>query len=284
MTTILRSSYVQIGDLVLASAEDSGVEWHVERLDGWGSPASTVQSVQRPRAHGGWSGEAWLRPRAVSVGGVVVCRDPLQLSLAVDRLLAAVDLDATALTVVEDGRARWCLVRRSDEVQLSELGPTAWRWAFQVVADDPRKYGAQQSRSTALPSTVGGLTAPITAPITSDAVTASGIVSIVNEGNVEAPLTIRFAAGPSGLLGPSVTHVQSGRTWAAAGAQLVAGEFWELQQPSLQVLAMGQSSRAGYVSSRGRFELRPGPNDFVFGADMYVPDAQMTVTASSAWK
>ena len=278
--TLSIASYAQLDSLVMRGGDDDG--WIVlEGVTGWGSPASTLSPQQKPSSHGAWAGGSWLAPRNLALSGVLGVDDPARLSYLEDSLHDAVSLDPVLLTVVEEGRARWCMVRRTDEVLTQRLSRTETRWSAQVVALDPRKYGAQQSVSTALPSSSGGLVFPVAFPVTFDSVTVSGQVTIDNDGNIEAPLTVRFD-GP--LIGPKIVHVQTQRAWAAAGAVIGAGEFWTVQLPSLEARAQGQASRSGYVTERGRLELLPGPNDFVFSADAYDPASLMTVTASSAWK
>lgn len=281
MAVALGASSATINGLGLHQIDDYGVEWVLDDLSGWGSPASTLAPVQRSRSHGSWSGEAWLRPRTVALTGHMQCNDPVALSLAADRLMDAVALTSVPLQVSEAGRVRTMMVRRSDEVLLQAVSDTAWQWSVQVTADDPRKYGQSVTVSTALPSTSGGLTFPLTLPFTIGATTVDGSVSIVNDGNIASPLTVRFD-GP--VVGPKVVHVQTQRAWAATGATLGAGEFWTVDMDRRTVLAQGQSSRAGYVTERGWLELLPGANDFVFSADTYSGSALMTVTAASAWK
>lgn len=281
MPTALGASSATLNGLNLHQTEDNGVEWVLDDIAGWGSPASTYTAQQRPRSHGAWSGEAWLRPRTLALSGHVYSPSPAALSDAVDRLNDAVSLDPVLLQVSEAGRVRSMLVRRSDDVLVHAVSDTAWAWSIQVTADDPRKYGTQVSVSTALPSASGGLTFPVTFPVTFTGVTVTGLVSIVNQGNLSAPVVVRFD-GP--VVGPKVVHVQTQKAWAAAGAVLGAGEFWTVDMASRQVMAQGQSSRSGYVTERGWFELLPGPNDFAFSADTYNAGALMTVTAASAWK
>lgn len=286
MPTILGPSYAILGEggsaLNLLNAEDSGVEWLLEDIQGWGSPASTITSTQRPAGHGSWSGPAYLGPRSIGVTGRVRSANPVLLSDALDRLMSAVSLDTTKLTVVEGGRSRFCWVRRAPtEVSFTATSAEAAQWSFQLVADDPRKYGPALTVSTALPSSSGGVTWPVTWPMVWTGVTATGAVSILNSGNVSSPLTVRFD-GP--VTGPKVVHSQTGLVWAAAGAVIGAGEFWTVDMARRQVLAQGQVSRSGFVTSRGWMEALPGQNDYQFAADVFDAGSLMTVTASPAWK
>lgn len=275
------ASGVILGGLDLSTTDTSGVERKVKDIKGWGSPATTLDPQQKPRGHGAWSGESYLRPRVMIISGSLKGADPLAVSLALDDLNAACGLEPTLMQVSESGRVRSCMVRQQDEILVKKLNAYHAEWSMQVVADDPRKYGSALSLATALPSSSGGLTLPMVLPYIFASTTVSGVVSLTNEGNISSPLTVRFD-GP--VTGPKIIHVQTQKTWAAGGAVLGAGEFWTVSMDSRQVLAQGQASRSGFVTERGWMELLPGPNDFAFSADSYNAASQMTVTAASAWK
>jgi hypothetical protein len=154
----------------------------------------------------------------------------------------------------------------------------------QVTALDPRKYGAMVTTGnvTGLPSTTGGTGWPVTFPLTFTGVTLSGQLSIPNNGNTTAPVVIRID-GP--VTGPVVTHISSGASVVFSSSLVMqAGEFLLIDMERRSVLANGQASRAGYVTSRGWFGADPGPNQYGFNAQTYNPTALMTVqTYSEAW-
>lgn len=286
MPTLLGQSYAYLGEpgsaLNLLMAEDSGVEWLLDDIQGWGSPASTLESVSRPGANGTWSGEAYLGPRSLGFTGRVRCPSPSLLSDALDRLNDAVSLDTTRVTVAEAGRERYCYARRAPtDVAMQKVSDESWLWSFQMVADDPRKYGGAVSLSTSLASSSGGFTFPLTMPLSINATSVSGIVTIFNEGNISSPLMVRF----DGLtVGPKIVHTQTGKIWSAVGSTIDTGEFWTVDMDKRQVLAQGQSSRSGSVTERNWLELLPGQNDYQFAADTYNAASLMTVSAASAWK
>jgi hypothetical protein len=93
----------------------------------------------------------------------------------------------------------------------------------QVVADDPRKYGDTVTMSTALPSSSGGMTFPVTFRRSCSAGhVVSGLVRIDNPGNIAAPLMVRFDGD---VTGPRVYHQQTGKLWAMAGFNIPAGQW-----------------------------------------------------------
>lgn len=279
--TFLHSSRASLGSLDFGAIEASGVAWVLNDIQGWGSPGSTLQANQKPRSNGAWAGPSYLPARTLSLSGTVDAPSTLLLSDAIDRLIAACSLTDTTLTVIEGGRARSCAVRRQGEVLYAPLqgSDRAANWSIQVVALDPRKYGAMVSQTVALPSVSGGLTFPASFPTAFSGVTNSGVASIVNQGNTAAPVIIRID-GP--VVAPTVTHTANGvsQVWASS-LTLAAGEFLLIDMDKRSVLANGQSSRAGFVTSRGWFSAQPGANQYGFNAQTYTSSARMTVTVPS---
>lgn len=283
--TYLGSSRASLGPLDFGVLEAGGVGWTLTDIQGWGSPASTIQVTQRPRANGGWAGPAYLPARTISLTGFVDAPSTLLAADAIDRLSAACSLTDTTLTVIEGGRARTCTVRRQGEVLVSWLpgSDRAANWSIQLVALDPRKYGPTLTKAVSLPTVSGGATFPATFPLAFTGVTNSGVVSVTNPGNIKAPVTIRID-GP--VVAPTITHFAGGvsQVWSTS-LTLAQGEFLLIDMERKSVLANGQSSRAGYVSTpNGWFGADPGSNQFAFNAQTYNSSARMTVTVpSGAW-
>ncbi len=282
MVTVTSSSYAILGSLTLASVDDSGTEWILESVSGWGSPSGTLQSVQKTRQSGSWAGSSFMQARPVELAGHTVAVDADAASLAVDQLISAASLDSTRLTVVESGRSRWTNVRRDGEVLIEWISTVAFSWSVQFVALDPRKFADSVSGQTSLPSTTGGLTVPFTLPTPVNAVTVSGQVNLSNPGNDYGPVVVRID-GP--CVGPVITHVGSGLSLTfASSLTLGAGEFLTVDMERREVLANGQSSRNGFVTSRGWSQFEPGNNTWAFTAASYDAGSLLTVTATPSWK
>lgn len=280
MVTFAPSSSLTIGPQILSGVDEFGVQWITETVDGWeGSPASTLSVKQKPRGAGGWAGLAYLGSRSIAAAGRVFAPDSASLSAAVDRLNAAVATFDSELTVAESGRARWCEVRRAGDVITSTTDLSA-RWSIQVVAPDPRKFSATLAASTGLPSTTGGLTVPFTVPFSINATTVAGQVNLTNPGNTSGPVLLRID-GP--VVGPVVTHVGSGLSLVFASSLVLnAGEWLDVDLEARQVLANGQASRNGYVTSRGWSSFTPGLNTWAFTAVSFSAGALLTVHATPA--
>lgn len=276
-------SPIAVGNLVLNSVDADGNRWIVQRFDGWGSPASTVEFTQRARGHGSTSSEAFYRDRVMVIEGLILTEAPALLSAAIDRLSESVTLEPFVLAVSETGRIRHVMAQRQGEVIPTRLNNRQAKFSIQIVAKDMRKFGDLISASTTLPSSSGGLTWPITFPITFTGVSNTGIVQVNNTGNTQAPVWLRVD-GPVPAGGWTVTHVGKKQSLTfATSLALSAGEFVTVDMDRREVLAQGQSARSGYVTSRGWFSLDPGVNEIAFSAANYSSTALLTVSTKPAW-
>jgi len=281
--SVAYGSSVAVGDLVMNVPGADGVMFVLSQFDGWGSPGSSVQVTQRARGAGGTASEPFLKPRTMTMAGSITTTDPAALSDAVDRLIAAFTLDQFPLLVNESGRIRSVMAQRQDEVIVTWLNAYEAEFSAQVVATDPLKYGDLVTATTLLPTSTGGLVRPSTWPRTWTGVSNSGAITITNDGNTDAPVWLRID-GPIPAGGWTVTHVGKKQTLSfATSLALGAGEFVTVDMGRREVLAQGQSTRNGYVSSRGWFTLDPGDNTIAFSAANYSPTAQLTVTTKPAW-
>jgi len=280
---VLDPLWIAVGDLVLGSVDLAGVRFTVDKFDGWGSPASSVAFTQRGRGHGATASEGFLRPRVLTIEGLIMVPTAGGLSYAVDALSLAVALDDFQLLVSEQGRIRNATAQRQDDVQFTYISDLVARYSIQIVAKDPRKYGDLVSASTRLPFSEGGLTFPVTFPVTFTGTSGTGVLRINNPGNTQAPVWLRID-GPIPAGGWTVTHVGKKQSLTfATSLALAAGEFVTVDMDRREVLAQGQAPRSGYVTSRGWFSLDPGDNDIAFSAQNYSATASMTVTTKPAW-
>lgn len=269
-------------DQPLSGLDDFGCRWSTSTLDGWGSPASTLSPVQKTQDHGAWLSPRFLTPRSISIGGLVRGPDRGTVLDALDRLNAAVSLDAATLTVTESAdRPRTATVFRQDEVIQTWITDTLVQWSAQVVAVDPRKYGELETFTVGLPATSGGVTWPVSWPIEWNATATSGSVHIYNPGNIITPIKMRVA-GPCPA--PTIRHEGSGLELVLGSSYSIpAGSFLQIDPAAKTVLEGGSASRNQWITSRGWFGLDPGPNDITFGADVYDPAALLTVTFAPAY-
>lgn len=274
---------VALGDLLLNTVDANGVSWILEEFNWDDSPASSAAVTQRARGHGGTSSEGFFTSMVYTLAGTIVAPTSELGVAAKNALTEAVSLAPFQLTVAEGGLILHSMVRRQDQVIVKRINPTDRTFSIQIVAKDPRKYGDLVTESTALPSSTGGLIYPVTYPVTYTGVSNTGVIRVNNPGNTPAPVWLRID-GPIPAGGWTVTHIgkQQSLTFSTALA-LGTGEFVTVDMERREVLAQGQSPRAGYVTSRGWFSLDPGDNDIAFSAQNYSSTALLTVTTKPSW-
>jgi len=279
----LLPSYVSVGGLILTAREASGVVWIMEDILGWGTTKGTLTPTQRARGDGATGTSSFQEMRTMTLSGWVTATNPADLKDALDRLTTAFPLSATKMTVTESGVSRWTTVQRIGAIDPVRHGDSAAQWSVQVVALDPLKYGDAITVSTSLPSITGGRTRPSTWPVTWTGIINSGVLRVVNPGNAPAPVYLTINGSiPAG--GWSVNHLgQKVNLSFSTSLSLAADEFVTVDMQKREVLAQGQSTRNGWVTSRGWFQLDPGPNDIAFSAAIYDPAALLTLTTYPAW-
>lgn len=274
---------VTLNGQTLNGVDPYGVTWYtVAPIDGWdGSVASSMQTTQKTRAPGAWTGPRELTPRSIGLTGYLVAASTDAAVAAMDRLNAAAALDATILTVQRGSDARSAIVYRQGAPAFSEgNGETIFGWTVDLIAPDPRKFATALNGATGLPSTSGGILFPIVFPVVFNATVVSGRVLLNNPGNAVGPVTLRID-GP--VVGPQVTHVGTGRSLVFGSSLTIgSGEWLEVDMEAQIALANGQSSRNAFINSRQWFGFEPGDNTFAFSA---VSGAGLlTVTATPAWQ
>lgn len=276
--------YADVGVIPLGRVDEYGVDWAIDEdgFDGWGATRSTRRTEQKARGHGGWSGDGYLAPRAISLRGRAYAPTPEAARAALDRLNDAASIDDFRFVVYEPDRTRWMPAHRVDDVLHKWVMPESFEWGLGLVADDPRKLHPELRGSTGLPSTTGGLTVPFTVPFTINATTVSGQVNLTNPGNMAGPVRIRII-GP--VTGPVITHVSAGRSLEfSMSLVLQAGEWLDIDMDAHTVLANDTANRRNYVISDSWSAFEVGDNTWKFTAATYDAVTFMTVYATPADK
>ncbi|MFI5985035.1 hypothetical protein ACIBEA_29740 [Streptomyces sp. NPDC051555] len=282
MATQLGSRTVTLGARQLSVSDDSGVDWVVTDVKGWGSPGVRAESSQRQSDHGGWPSKVYLDPRPITIEGSIEAPTEADRDAAVEQLIAAVSLDDTTLTVAET-TPKQVTVRRSGEPLILLEGPYGATYSVLVTAYDPRRYSTTlQSASTGLPSTTGGLVLPIVLPITITATTVSGTITLANAGSIGTRPTLTITGPlPSFVIvaaRPDGTITQQTYTDA-----LGAGDVLVIDSAARTVTLNGSVSRRRYLSGSW---LEIPPNSSVslsWTSPSYDPSAMLTGSCRSAW-
>ncbi|MGW4803009.1 phage distal tail protein [Kitasatospora sp. NPDC004272] len=275
---------VTLGTLVLGQVDDAGTAWTVgpAGLRGWdGSPVRTQYS-DRAQDHGAWAGPTYLAARPITISGTVTAPDLATLDAAQDQLSEAAALTDTLL-VVGESVPKQALVRRSGEVLWRMETDRIASYSLMLTAADPRRYSTTlQQVSAGLPVSTGGLTLPITVPITITAGSTSGALTLTNAGLI-GTRPVYTLTGPAPT--PTVlTQYQDGRSDALLYSDsLAAGDTLVIDVDARTVTLNGTVSRRRYLSGTWP-EIPPGQSVQVsWTAAAYDPAAVLTATCRSAW-
>lgn len=273
-----------LGPIPLGQVDEAGVAWRLQELDGWDSAEVRAAVQQREADHGAWFTPGYLGERPITLTGKVEADDLTALDEAKERLLAAVSLSDTLLVVYES-IPKQGVVRKSGKPLFRYLSDTVAEYSLLVTAADPRRYStALRSEQTALPSVSGGLTFPVTFPITWSAVTVSGDIDAHNEGSF--PTSPRLAiSGP--VQAPQILcQRQDGSVQILAYSQdLASGDQLVIDTAEHTVVINGNASRRRWLSApNGWPQISAGENvSFQFRASAYDASALLTVQWRSAW-
>jgi len=201
----------------------AGTPYDVIELDGWDDlPPYSLTDVDRPAQAGAWAGPMFAQERtltlALQVSGTVNgigTPTSAQYAANVAALRAATNpgVDSTAevpFVVQLAGTKLMTSVRCQQRVMPTAQGyasPGLDKVSLQLVASDPRRYSTTvQSASCGLASSSGGLTYPITYPITWGTV-SNGTLTINNAGDTPTPPTL-VIAGPGAT--PAIVRQDTG--------------------------------------------------------------------------
>ncbi|MGW1813276.1 phage distal tail protein, partial [Streptomyces sp. NPDC002125] len=171
-----------LGELPLGGVDGKGVAWRLQKLEGWDSSDARSEVQRREGDHGAWFTPVYLAERPMTLEGLIIAPDRTALEEAMERARAAAALTDTVL-VVQEAVWKRAVVRRSGRPIIQYVTDTIASYSLLVTAADPRRYGVDEHAETAgLPMSTGGITPPVTLPVTLDATTASGQITAVNAG------------------------------------------------------------------------------------------------------
>lgn len=274
---------VDLGPVALGAVDASGVAWHLQELEGWSGSDLRAEYTPREADHGAWPTPVYLRQRPITLTGKIEAPNLIALDAAVEQLIAAASLTDTTLTVYETV-PKQATVRRSGPPLIRLITERVAEYSLLVTAADPRRYSTTlQSQSAALPAVTGGVTLPITLPLTITATTASGMITLVNEGTIGTRPTLTVT-GPTVDGFTIVATLPDGSTTQQTYSDtLNASDTLVLDAASRQVTLNGSVSRRLYLSGTWP-EIPPNSEvDFSWYSPNYDAAALLTGTARSAW-
>ncbi|MDX3661331.1 hypothetical protein PV646_28835 [Streptomyces sp. ID05-26A] len=222
-----------------AGIDDDGVEWGVESEIGWsGTTAPKTIRTPRPGGHGSYRGpvyrgeriveltcfavaETWEARRRAEHRLAALCSEPgllypLLCTEEIGDLTADVELDATIDPIIS-------------------RGGYSLRFAIQVAAPDPRKYGPWISGVAELPAqptggldatTAGGLDATTAGGLDAGGVGPTGLVTVENTGRAPSSPLVQFDAGTADLVNPELADVVTGDVLRYTGTVPAGQSVW----------------------------------------------------------
>lgn len=282
MVTQIGAIPVTLGSLPLSVVDDAGVTWLNTDLKGWSSPGLRAELQPRQADHGAWASPVYLDSRPITITGMIAAPTTAARDAAIEQLITAASLTDTVLTVA-DSIPKQATVRRSGEVLVELQGPYGATYSLLVTAPDPRRYSTVlQSQTTGLPSVTGGLTLPITLPITFSTTSTGGAFTLTNEGTIATRPTFTVT-GPAASFVISCTQPGGAVTQLTYSDSIGVGDTLVIDTDAHTVMLNGTVSRRRYLSGTWP-EILPGSSLSVqWSALAYDAAAMLTGTCRSAW-
>lgn len=264
--------------------DSSGVTWTLTQESGWmGKAAPRVAVTPRPYEDGVYDGPTYQPGRTVNLSGVMVAPTQTALHEAIDRISALLGTGARVgvLRVDEPHMSRQAFVRVDDEIKADRAQTALGRWAVQLFAPDPRRYGlVPHSVPTGLPSFGDGWSYSYAYNYQYGDPGQSGSVNAFNAGNVDVwpKFTI---AGP--VTNPVITHTGIGKRLAFT-IDIADGDTLVIDAADKTVRLNDQVSRRNTLAARSDWwQLAPGNNVHQFTARSSPGGASLTVEWQDAW-
>ncbi|MEH0445420.1 hypothetical protein QA811_17610 [Streptomyces sp. B21-102] len=272
-----------LGSVALGAVDAAGVAWFLQTLEGWDSPETRAEFTDREGDHGAWASPVYLGSRPITLAGTIDAPSQAALETAMEQLRVAAGLTDTLLTVWQTV-PKQCLVRRSGKPLLQYITDTKALFSVMVTAEDPRRYSTvQQSGTTGLPVTTGGLLFPAVAPFVFSASGATGTIAAANEGSFETR-PVLTVAGP--VVAPLLSALYADGTvrQLTYSQTLQSGEQLVIDTDARTVLLNGVSRRRFLTVAQG-WPTIPAASSvtFQFQSSTYSATATLTAAWRSAW-
>lgn len=281
--TVLDGLRASLGSVDLGTVDSDGTAWVLQTLEGWDSPEIRAEFTDREADHGTWASPVYLGSRPVTLAGTIVAPSRALLESAMERLRTAAGLTDTVLTVWETV-SKQAVVRRSGKLLVQYVTDTVATYSVMVTAADPRRYSTtQQSGTTGLPATSGGLAFPSAFPLTFSATVVSGQINAVNSGSSDTRPVLTIT-GP--VVAPVIAALYPDGTVRQLiySLDLVTGDVLTIDTDAHTVL-LGSVSRRRFMTVAGGWPVIPAGSavNYQFQSGTYNATAMLTAAWRSAW-
>lgn len=223
-------------------------------LKGWHSGTGTRRSeTQRLWAHGSFSERGWRNERLITLAGHIFTDTRAEAAHMTDTLNAALADGTEGTFIVDDAD----LGHRTAQVYMTGTPTIDWDgdrdiiFIVDMVAPDPRKYGALVTLTTGVAAPGGGLVFDLM---------ASGNLGVLDFGPAGTPGTVTFSNAGTADTAPrfTVSGYAPGFTITevSTGARLIyadtvpAGQSVTLDASDASVLLNGYADRSGSLTRR----------------------------------
>ena len=274
-----------LGSIPLGGVDSLGVAWALQSLEGWDGSEVRSEYTDREADHGAWASPVYLGSRPITLAGTVTAPDRTTLEDALERLRAAAALSDTMLVVYELTASKQATVRRSGKPLFAYVTDRIATYSVMVTAADPRRYSTTlQSGTTGLPTTTGGLSLPVTFPITFSATNATGVINAVNTGTIETR-PILAVSGPVTAPTVAATYPDGTVKQLIYSLDLQSGDVLTIDTDAHSVILNGNVSRRRFMTVSGGWPTIPasGSVNYQFQSSTYNSSAMLTATWRSAW-
>lgn len=266
--------------------DESYAGFHLSKLVGWyDAPTARFDADDRPQGDGKFRQKrVWRGARVVSVEGSWTGDNLAAAYAAREQLMAAQADGAESPFVVND-----LLGVRSSSVSLT-TAPTAddglyqpfFKFAFDVIAPDPVKYGRAQSQTTSVPTPSSGLVWPLgssTPYFNWGTPGSSGQISLTNSGTAQSWPTLTVTGGLAG--GFSLTWVPTGDQLIYSGP-IPDGSSVNLSARTGRATMNGTSDVTGFLTTSNWWSIAPGQTGLVQFTPIGVQSGTPSLTGAVA--
>lgn len=257
----------------------------VSGFDPWSRQVRASQTGDAPWSDGGWSGAEWREVASISFGVFIDAASNTEwqaLHWQLDAIFAPVRTGGDIELHWVNAGFEYLMYGRPRMLQsrVRNLRSGKEQTQAAVSCPDPAIYSAAEHVTTiGLLHRIGGLSVPFGLPTGIHSVIAGGEATISNAGTGAARLLLRIT-GP--VANPRITLID------AAGPQtlyltstLGADDYIDIDTKDKVVVLNGSTSRL--ADQYGAWPLLTGTASIRFEADVYEPDASLTITTRDTW-
>jgi len=277
----LLEGQVRVGDLVMGP----GTSYIVSSFNPYNRSVRASQSGDAPWSDGGWSGAEWREVAVVNMGIHIDGSSNTEwqaLHWALDAAFAPVRTGSDVELRWVNAGTEYLMYGRPRMLQplIRNLRSGQVTSSASFVCPDPSIYSAEEyTAEVGLLHRIGGLSTPFGTPTSIHSVTADGEATLTNTGTGAARLLLRIT-GP--VANPRISLITD-TTVQVLYLDTVLGPEDVLDIDTKDKLVVLNGSTSRLADAWGDWPLLSGQALIRFEADVYEPDARLTIRYRSTW-